>query len=157
MNSDLVKFNKALALWHTLLNKYSVKIFHIGKAYKFINGCVVTNIPLEIRICLAPLLGSHTKHSHIQHVSFISINNTRLRLDNFQWNEIMLTSLRSPMALVRSIHVFTERTKLLLPAAFLIVPNSVQLKSGLYSISHSPRYSIVLLRLNQRKIICSCI
>ena len=46
------------------------------------------------------------------------------------------------MAPVRSIHVFTESTKLLLPAAFLIVPNSVQLKSELYNISHSPRYSI---------------
>jgi hypothetical protein len=34
------------------------------------------------------------------------------------------------MAFVRSSHVFTDSTKLLLPAAFLIVPNSVQLRAG---------------------------
>lgn len=39
----------------------------------------------------------------------------------------------------------------------LIVSNSVQLKFGLYSISHSPRYSIVLLRLIHLKIICCTI
>ena len=32
---------------------------------------------------------------------------------------------------MESIHCFVERTKLLLPAIFLIVPNSVTLKSGL--------------------------
>ena len=61
-----------------------------------------------------------------------------------------------PIAFVFSIQVLTDNTKLLLPDAFLIVPNSVQLKFGLYNISHSPRYSIVLFKLSQRKIICSC-
>ena len=36
-----------------------------------------------------------------------------------------------PMAPVFSIHVLTDKTKLLLPAIFLKVPNSVQLKLGL--------------------------
>ena len=61
-----------------------------------------------------------------------------------------------PIAPVLWIQALTESTKLLLPAAFLIVSNSVQLKFGLYSISHSPRYSIVLLGLIHLKIICSC-
>ena len=62
-----------------------------------------------------------------------------------------------PIAPVRSIHALTDNTKLLLPAAFLIVSNSVQLKLGLYSISHSPRYSIVLFKLIHLNTMCSCI
>ena len=41
---------------------------------------------------------------------------------------------------------------ILLPAIFLNVANSPQLELGLQSISHSPRYSIVLFRLSQRNI-----
>ena len=43
------------------------------------------------------------------------------------------------IAPVRSIHALTDKTKLLLPAEFLIVSNSVQLKLGLYTRSHTLR------------------
>lgn len=30
LNSNLIKFNQPLAQWHTLVDKYGIKVFHIG-------------------------------------------------------------------------------------------------------------------------------
>ena len=71
------------------------------------------------------------------------------RQEDFKGKKVVVTAgpTYEKIDPVRFIYVLTDKTKLLLPAIFLIVPNSVQLKLGLYSISHSLIYSSVLLRL----------
>src|SRR5574344_3171699 len=50
-----------------------------------------------------------------------------------------------PREFVFSTHCLTDSRKRFVPASFLIPPNSVELKSGLYISSQIPRNSIVFL------------
>ena len=78
MNGYLIEFYESFSLWHFLFNKYRIKIFHIGQTYKFIDSGVIPNIAFQFRISLSPFLCCHPKHCHIQHISFIGINDTCL-------------------------------------------------------------------------------
>lgn len=93
MNGYLVKFYKPFALRNALFYKHSIQILHIRQADKFIDGSIITNITIQIRIGFSPLFCRNSKHSHIQYVCLICVNNICLFLSNFIWNKIMLDSI----------------------------------------------------------------
>ena len=65
MNGYLVKFYKPFALRNALFYKHSIQILHIRQADKFIYGGIVTNITIQFRISISPLLCCYSKHCHI--------------------------------------------------------------------------------------------
>ena len=79
---------------------------------------------------------------------------TNLITDKIVFGVLHLKFLDKSINLVKRKVVIRDAFNI--PAAFLIVSNSVQLKLGLYSISHSPRYSIVLFKLIHLNTMCSC-
>lgn len=55
MNGYLVKFYKPFTLRNALFYKHSIQILHIRQADKFIDGSIITNITIQIRIGFSPL------------------------------------------------------------------------------------------------------
>ena len=94
MDGYLIEFYKSLSLWNSLLDKYSIQIFHIGQAYKFIDGGIIPNITFQVRIVFPPFLCCHSKHRYIQHIGFIGINDICLFGRYFSRNKILLDGIR---------------------------------------------------------------
>ena len=93
MDGDLVELDQALPQWHTMFNKHRIEILHVGEAYKFIDRGVIPDISFEVGIGFSPLFCCHAEHSHIQHIGFIGIYDTRLSLCNLGRYEIMLDGI----------------------------------------------------------------
>ena len=93
MDGDLIELNQAFLLWHSMFNKHCIEILHIGEAYQFIDRGVIPYIAFEVGIGIAPLFRCHAEHSHIQHIGFIGIYDTRLSLCNLGRYEIMLDGI----------------------------------------------------------------
>ena len=93
MYGYLIQLNKPFSLWYAIVYKHGINIFHIWEADEFVDGGIVTDITFQLRIGLAPLLGSHAKHGHVEHVSFLSINNARLRRGYFFWYQMSLDGI----------------------------------------------------------------
>ena len=93
LDGNLIQLDKPFALWHTIVDKNGVDIFHIREADEFVNGGIVADIVLEVGVCLAPLFGGHAKHGHVEHVSFLSILHRSLFASYFSRNEVALDGI----------------------------------------------------------------
>ena len=68
-------------------------MFSIFETYQLIDSCVVTDVAFQVWIGFAPLFGSHSKHSHIQHVGFLGINDACLSSRDFCWYQVVLDGI----------------------------------------------------------------
>ena len=93
LDGNLIEFHKSFALWYSIIDKHGIDILHIRKAYQFVDSGIVTDIALHVWICLSPLLGSHSKHSYIQHISFLCIYDTCLCSCDFCRNQVTLDGI----------------------------------------------------------------
>ena len=60
-----IELHEAFALRHTVVDEHGVDVLHVREADEFIDGGIVADIAFQVRIGLAPLLGSHTEHGHV--------------------------------------------------------------------------------------------
>ena len=93
MDGYVVELHKTFALRYTLVNEDGVNVLHIREADKLIDSGVVADIAVEVWVGIAPLLGSHTKHRHIEHICFLCINDARLHWGHLLRNQMALDGI----------------------------------------------------------------
>ena len=74
LNRYLVEFLEALALRQTFIDKDRVEVLHIAQTNQLVYRRIIAYITFILRMRVAPLFCCHSKQSHIEYVSFVSIN-----------------------------------------------------------------------------------
>ena len=93
LNGNLIQLYQSLALGQALVDEHGIDVFHIRKTNQLIDCCIVAYITLLLGIRLSPLLGSQAKHSHIEHICLIGIDDACLLRCHLFGDDIALDSI----------------------------------------------------------------
>ena len=94
LDGNLIEFHKPFTLGNSIIDKHGIDILHIRQTYQFVDVRIVTDVAFQVGISLAPLLGSHSEHGHIQYIGFLGIDDACLCWGDFFGNQMALDSIR---------------------------------------------------------------
>ena len=69
-------------------NQHRVHAFQIGQADELVDGCMVSDIPIEVWVAVTPLFCSHSEQGDIEYVGLGRIYEVGLLGSDFLRNEV---------------------------------------------------------------------
>lgn len=89
-----VEFDDSVRLCHSVVNLYGIHVLHVRQTYQFVDGDIITDITLLLRILFPPFPCRHSKHRYVEYISFVGILHDGLLTRDLRRDEINLDGIR---------------------------------------------------------------
>lgn len=68
-----VGVDDSVRLCHSVVNLYGIHVLHVLQTHQFVDGDIITDITLLLRILFPPFPCRHSKHRYVEYISLVGI------------------------------------------------------------------------------------
>lgn len=125
-----VGFDDSVRLCHSVVNLYGIHVLHVRQTHQFVDGDIITDITLLLRILFPPFPCRHSKHRYVEYISLVGILHDGLLTRDLRRDEIGLDGIRMNTIVYFGKFPFGRPLYLLLLSSFqaLELSNKIQLE-----------------------------